>query len=45
MKSCLEAHSSEALKDVLDAILQDNHRSLQKMQSKLDKVVANKDSS
>jgi len=46
MKSCLEAPSSKVLKDVPNVILQDTHKSIQKLRDRwkeFDKVLANKD--
>jgi hypothetical protein len=43
MNSCSQIPSFEDLKYVSNVILLNNHKSLQKMQDLLDKVVANKD--
>lgn len=38
-----EALSSEELEDISKVILQDNHKSVQKMQKEFDKIVDDKD--
>jgi hypothetical protein len=46
MKSISEAPSSENLKDILEVILQDNHKSIQKLQDRQEecgKIIIEKD--